>query len=146
MTREDWDPPRKPGGSVYTGVLLLLVGAAQVFIGNAVTSGAVFVFAGGGYWYRADNAGWGWVNLAVGLAAIVIGLGRFGRGRRLAKLRRHPTPALVVAAVSAMSQVFLAPQYPIFATLVIVLDVLLVWALATRPRPGACEGHDRIDR
>lgn len=184
MTREDWDPHRRPRGSAYISVLLFIVGAAQVFIGYAATSGAVFVFAGGGYWYRADNVGWGWVNLAVGLAAVVIGLGRFRRARsgcpasisasadsaaysggeyagadrgrfgrvrlgrrdQFERLRRRATPALVVAAVSAMSQIFLAPQYPIFATLVITVDVLLVWALATTSRPGGAGGPDRITR
>ena len=146
MTQGDWDPRRKPSGSAFAGVLLLLVGAWQVFIGYAVASGAAFVFTGGGYWYRADNTGWGWINLVIGLAAIVIGFAQLGPGRFLAPLRRA-SPALLVAVVSAMNQFFLAPQYPLWATLVIALDVFVIWDLTTRHRPNTeDEEPDRMTR
>ncbi|MFC3492855.1 DUF7144 family membrane protein [Glycomyces rhizosphaerae] len=134
MTREDWDPRRREGGSAFAGVLLLLVGAWQVFIGFAIAGGGAFIFTGGGYWYRGDNTGWGWVNIAVGLAAIVIGLGQLGLGRRLTRWGAHPTPALLVAAVSAINQCFLASQYPLWSSLVIAVDVFVIWELATRAR------------
>jgi len=146
MTQEDWNPRRGPEGSPFAGVLLLLVGAWQVFIGYVVASGAAFVFTGGGYWYRADNTGWGWVNLVIGLAAIVVGLAQLGPGRRLALLRRSASPALLVAVVSAMNQFFLAPQYPLWASLVIAVDVFVIWALTTRTRTGGEEQTDRMTR
>jgi hypothetical protein len=134
MTREDWLPRRSAGGSVLAGVLLLLMGAWQVAIGYAVAGGDVFVFTGGGYWYRGDNTGWGWVNLAIGLAAIVFGLGQLGVWRRFGPWGAHPVPAMVVAAVSAVNQVLLAPQYPLWTSIVIALDVFVIWGLATRTR------------
>ncbi|MDN3243620.1 DUF7144 family membrane protein [Glycomyces tritici] len=134
MTREDWLPRRSAGGSVPAGVLLLLMGAWQVAIGYAVAGGDVFVFTGGGYWYRGDNTGWGWVNLAIGLAAIVFGLGQLGVWSRFARWGAHPVPAMVVAAVSAVNQVLLAPQYPLWTSIVIALDVFVIWGLATRTR------------
>ncbi|GAA2126453.1 hypothetical protein [Glycomyces algeriensis] len=134
MTREDWLPRRSAGGSVLAGVLLLLMGAWQVAIGYAVAGGDVFVFTGGGYWYRGDNTGWGWVNLAIGLAAIVFGLGQLGVWRRFGSWGAHPVPAMVVAAVSAVNQVLLAPQYPLWTSIVIALDVFVIWGLATRTR------------
>ncbi|MFG3338448.1 hypothetical protein [Glycomyces sp. NPDC048151] len=139
MAQEDWLPRRSAGGSVLAGVLLLVVGAWQVFIGYAVAGGDAFVFTGGGYWYRGDSAGWGWVNLAIGLAAVVTGLGQLGAGRRLTRWAAHPAPALAVAAVSAVNQVLLAPQYPLWAGLVIAVDVFAVWELATRGRGTEAE-------
>ncbi|RRR99768.1 DUF7144 family membrane protein [Glycomyces terrestris] len=138
MTEEDWHPRRRGTGSPLAGILLLLVGAWQVFIGYAVASGDSYLFAGGGYWYRADNTGWGWVNLAIGLAAIGIGFLQLGavRPRRLERLRRGGYAGLLVAVVSAMNQFFLAPQYPLWATLVIAVDVFVIWALATGPGAG----------
>ncbi|NUQ89269.1 MAG: hypothetical protein HOQ43_12495 [Glycomyces artemisiae] len=138
MTDKDWAPRRRGGGSRFAGVLLLLVGAWQVFIGYAVASGDAYVFTGGGYWYRADNAGWGWVNLAIGLAAIAIGFVQLGRvrSRRLERLRGTGYAGLLVAVVSAMNQFFLAPQYPLWATLVIAVDVFVIWALTTGPEHG----------
>jgi hypothetical protein len=134
MTREDWLPRRSAGGSALAGVLLLLMGVWQVGIGYAVAAGDAFVFTGGGYWYRGDHTGWGWVNLAIGLAAIVIGLGQFGTWRRLGRWGAHPAPALAIAALSAMNQVLLAPQYPLWTSMVIALDVFVIWELAARPR------------
>ncbi|MFB9658878.1 hypothetical protein ACFQS3_21820 [Glycomyces mayteni] len=138
MTDKDWAPRRGGGGSGFAGVLLLLVGAWQVFIGYAVASGDAYVFTGGGYWYRADNTGWGWVNLAIGLAAIAIGFVQLARvrSRRLERLRRGGYAGLLVAVVSAMNQFFLAPQYPLWATLVIAVDVFVIWALTTGPDTG----------
>ncbi|GAA2299131.1 hypothetical protein GCM10009853_064230 [Glycomyces scopariae] len=138
MTDEDWNPRRRGTGSAFAGVLLLLVGAWQVFIGYAVASGGSFMFTGGGYWYRADNTGWGWVNIAIGLAAIVIGFMQVGapRSRRLERLRGGGYAGVLVAVVSAMNQFFLAPQYPLWATLVIAVDVFVIWALTTGPAAG----------
>lgn len=145
MTQEDWDPRRSVGGSAFAGVLLLLVGAWQVVIGYAVVGGDAFVFTGGGYWYRADDTGWGWINLGIGFAALVVGLGQLGLGRRLTRLATSPAPALLVAVVSGMNQFFLAPQYPLWASLVVAVDVFVIWGLTTRVRPGD-EASDRMSR
>lgn len=145
MTQEDWEPRRAESGSAFVGVLLLLVGAWQVFVGTAVVCGDAFVFTGGGYWFRADNTGWGWVNLGIGLAAIAVALGQLGSVRRLTRLGTHASPALLVAVVSAMNQFFLSPQYPLWASLVIAVDVFVIWALTTRARPGD-EERDRMGR
>lgn len=139
MAREVWPRRRSTGGSALAGVLLLLMGAWQVAIGYAVAGGGVFVFTGGGYWYRGDHAGWGWVNLAIGVAAIVIGLGQLGLWRSLGwrgppRWGTHPVPAMVVAAVSAVNQFLLAPQYPLWTSMVIAVDVFVIWGLATRTR------------
>lgn len=144
MTREDWLPRRSAGGSVLAGVLLLLMGVWQVVIGYAVAGGDAFVFTGGGYWYQGDNTGWGAVNLVIGLAAIVVGLGQLRVWRRVARWGTHPVPALVIAAVSAINQVLLAPQYPLWSSVMIALDVIVIWVLATRSRGGtASDRHTR---
>ena len=145
MTREDWDPRRSEGGSAFAGVLLLLVGVWQVVIGYGIVAGGAFVFTGGGYWYRADDVWWGWVNLVIGAAAVVAGLGQLGLGRRLTRLAVSPTPALAVAVVSALNQFLLAPQYPLWASLAIAVDVFAIWVLATRVRQGDGE-PDRMTR
>ncbi|WP_194202057.1 DUF7144 family membrane protein [Glycomyces albidus] len=136
MTREDWAPRRRASGSPAAGVLLLLAGAWQVAIGYAAAAGVAFAVTG--YWYRADNPGWGWVNVAIGLAAIGTGVVQVGavRSRRLGRLRGAAYAGLVVAVVSAMHQCFLAAQYPLWATVVIAIDVFVIWALTTGPGAG----------
>ena len=128
---------------VFAGVLLLLVGAWQVFIGYAIAGGDEFVFTGGGYWYRADNTGWGWINLAVGVAGIALGLALVGATKRLRRLRAKATLALFVAVVSAMNQFFLAPEYPLWSMLVIAADVFVIWAVTTQT--GAADEPETND-
>ncbi|THV41607.1 DUF7144 family membrane protein [Glycomyces buryatensis] len=147
MTREGWDPPvpeRTAGPVAFAGILLILVGAWQVFIGYAVAGGETFVFSGSGYWYRADNAGWGWVNLFIGLIAVACGMALAGWPRRFGPLRAKTMLALGVAVVSAMNQFFLAPQYPLWATLVIAVDVFIIWAVTTQT--GADDAGTETDR
>lgn len=145
MSTADWAPRRRPSGSAaLAGVLLLLAGAWQVVIGYAAAAGDAFAVTG--YWYRADNPGWGWVNFAIGLAAIATGFWQLGtlRSRRLERLRGGAYAGLVVAVVSAMNQFFLAPQYPLWATVVIAVDVFVIWAITTGP--GAAREGGPLER
>ncbi|WP_460496315.1 YihY/virulence factor BrkB family protein [Glycomyces tarimensis] len=136
MTREEWNPrprQRPRGGLFLAGVLMLLVGAWQIVIGCAVAGGQATVFSGGGYWYRADSAGWGWANLLIGIAGIALGLALLGATRRLRRLRAKIFLALLVAVVSGTNQCFLVPQYPLWSTLAIAFDVFIIWAVTTEP-------------
>jgi hypothetical protein len=145
MSTGDWAPRRRASGSALAGALLLLAGAWQVVIGYAAATGDAFAVTG--YWYHPDNPGWGWVNLVIGLAAIAAGLVQLGtvRSRRLERLRGAAYAGLVVAVVSAMNQFFLAAQYPLWATVVIAVDVFVIWALTTGPgtEPGIGQGTGR---
>lgn len=150
MTREDWNPrpgPRPDGGLAFASILLLLSGAWQVLIGYSIAVGESDAFAGDGYWHRADGPGWGWLNLLLGVAAIVLAavLAASGRGDR----RRRAGAALAcgVATASAICQFFLAPQYPLWSTMAIAADVLVIWAFSIRIGAGPeTADPDRIHR
>ncbi len=45
-----------------------------------------------------------------------------------------------------MNQFFLAPQYPLWSSLVIAVDVFVIWELTTRARLGSDEESDRLTR
>lgn len=150
MTREDWNPrpgPRPDGGLAVASILLLLTGSWKVLIGYSIATGEAAAFAGDGYWHRADGPGWGWLNLLLGAAAIVLAavLAVSGRGDR--RRRAATVLACGVAAVSAIGQFFLAPQYPLWSTLAIAAEILVVWALSIRIGAGPeTADPDRIHR
>ncbi len=128
-------------------MLLLLTGAWQVLIGYSIATGEAAAFSGDGYWHRADGPGWGWLNLLLGLAAIVLAVVMTASGRGDRRRRAGALLACGVAAVSAIGQFFLAPQYPLWSTLAIAADVLVIWVLAIRIEAGPeADERDRISR
>ncbi|WP_100445130.1 DUF7144 family membrane protein [Glycomyces xiaoerkulensis] len=149
MTRQDWSPPdrRHPGGLLIAGIGLLAVGGWQIFIGYAIAQGEAFVLSGGAYWYRTDSPGWGWVNVAVGASALLIGLVLVAAPRRPRRVRAWAAATLLITVVSAVNQCLLAPQFPFQSTFVLAVDVFVIWAVTTQVQPPRESGDDhRIPR
>jgi hypothetical protein len=71
---------------------------------------------------------WGWIHLLVGAAVLATGVGLYGR-RTWAGVA-----AIMLAMFSAVTNFFFIPYYPIWALVVIALDIWVIWALT---RPGA---------
>ena len=65
----------------------------------------------------------GWVHLIVGLVMLLAGIGVFS-GNFLAR-----TVGVIVAALSLIANFFFIPAYPLWALIVITIDVLVIWAL-----------------
>ena len=71
---------------------------------------------------------WGWVHIIVG--AIVIGAGAgLLAGQMWARIA-----GVLVALASAVVNIGFLAAYPIWSTLMIVLDVLVIWALTVHGR------------
>ena len=82
------------------------------------------------YTYDLDVSVWGWIHLIIGILAIVVGWGLFSRQTWAG------VTAILLASFSAIANFFFIPFYPIWALVVIGLDIWLIWALT---RPGAIE-------
>jgi hypothetical protein len=149
VARVEWDPlaRRRPlWVMVVVGVLLAAVGMSHAYVGAGVVGGEELLFADG-YWYRGTEAPWGWLNLAIGAVACVIGVSVAVAAARLA---RRPwlwrSPAVLVAVVSAVNQCFLAPQYPVLASVAVGVDAVIVWAVATQVSDGRHDQAEDRDR
>ena len=75
--------------------------------------------------YTFDLTTWGWIHLLVGLALVAIGICLL-LGQRWALIA-----GIVVAAISALINFTWLPYSPFWAILVIAVDVLIIWALAS---------------
>ena len=75
-----------------------------------------------------DISQWGWVHLIVGVVMLLAGVGLFS-GHMLARI-----VGVVVASLSLIANFFFIPAYPLWALIVIAIDVLVIWALTAHGR------------
>jgi hypothetical protein len=129
-------PPEQPvsgwalGGVAFAATMLTLIGVFQALAGLVAIFNDEFYVVARNYTFDLDVSTWGWIHLLVGLAVLATGMGLFAR-RPWAGVT-----AIMLCMLSALTNFFFIPYYPIWALLVIGLDVWVIWALT---RPGALE-------
>jgi hypothetical protein len=70
-----------------------------------------------------DYTVWGWVHLVIGVAAMAAGVGLL-QGRNWGRI-----VVIVLAGLSAIVNLGFLSAYPIWSTIVIALDVIVIYAL-----------------
>lgn len=112
------------GWVVFGGVMLIMVGLFQV------VQGLVALFDDGFYLVRTNGLvvnvnynTWGWIHLAIGVIAALTGLGLLA-GNMVARVM-----GVVIAALSALVNLAFISAYPIWSTIVIALDVIVIYAI-----------------
>ena len=76
-----------------------------------------------------DFTGWGWIQLVIGIVMMIVSVGLFtgnGAARWL---------AVFMAMLSALAQFGIISAFPLWAILVIVLDVVVIYQLVARWDP-----------
>jgi hypothetical protein len=112
-------------GAIFTaGVLLLLAGIWQALAGIVALVNDTLYVVGEKWVFQFDLTTWGWIHLLLGAALFVVGLFVL-RGALWAGI-----VAIGVAGLSAVANFLWLPYYPLWAILVITLDVIIIWALA----------------
>ena len=116
------------GYTAFAGVVLILIGFFQAVAGLVAIVDDNFYVAGQEYVFQFDITTWGWIHLIVGLILLLAGFGVF-TGNVAAR-----TIGVIVAALSAIAAFAWLPWYPIWAVVIIALDVAVVWALTMHGR------------
>ncbi|MEU7138150.1 hypothetical protein ABZ942_01730 [Nocardia sp. NPDC046473] len=130
MTHEsDIDHPVRhaaaAGTSIAAAVLLLTVGVISILQGiSAIVADQLYV-VGFDYIYRFDTTSWGWTHTVLGVLLSICAIGLM-LGAGWARVS-----AIVVAALSIIGNFLSLPYYPAWSILIIVLDVVVIWAVAT---------------
>ena len=83
-----------------------------------------FYVATRSYLFQFDATTWGWIHLLVGLVVAFGGWGLLS-GRTWARAL-----AITLAVLSAIANFAFIPYYPFWSLLIIVLDVVVIWAVA----------------
>jgi hypothetical protein len=123
-TYEDEQGSTAYGVSVFAGVLLATLGSFQILQGlSAVLEDDIFV-TGVNYVYEIDVTTWGWITMLLGAIGVAVGVGI------LAGQVWAAVAGIGFAVLSAFAQFAFMPYYPLWAMLVIFMDILVIWALA----------------
>lgn len=113
------------GGITFASTLLMLAGAFQVIVGlTAIWNSDFYVVTQNGLLITANYTVWGWVHFGIGVLAIAAGMGLL-TGRTWARAL-----GITLAALSAIVTLAFVPAYPLWAFLVIALDVIAIYAIA----------------
>ena len=113
-------------GSVFGGTVLATVGLFQFFEGlSAVLKDDVYV-AAPNYIYQFDLTAWGWLHLIVGVVAVAVGIAVL-MGQSWAMV-----VGIIMATLSLLMQFLFIPWQPIWALVIIAVNMAVIWALATR--------------
>jgi hypothetical protein len=135
MSTMDRDRPPVSGWAVgftaFAGAIMLLIGTFQLFAGLAAILENEFFAVGRNYAYEIDVSEWGWIHLIIGIIIVAAGIGVFS-GAVWAR-----TVGIALALLSAISNFFFIPYYPVWAVLIIALNVIVIWALASYGRDAA---------
>jgi len=114
-------------GAVFSaGVLLLLAGLWQGFLGLVALfkDNDTLIVVGQKWIFSFDVTAWGWIHLLIGAALFIVGVFVL-RGALWAGV-----VGIGIAGLSALANFLWLPYYPIWAILIITLDVIIIWALA----------------
>jgi hypothetical protein len=114
------------GGSFFAAVLMVTVGVFQFIEGLvSLIDGRKFYLTTPSYTFEFSSTTWGWVHLVLGAGVAIAGFFIF-TGNVVAR-----GVGVFVAAVSAVANFLWLPHYPLWAILIIAIDVLVMWSLAS---------------
>jgi hypothetical protein len=111
------------GLAAFAGAVMLLVGIFQAFAGLAAIFEDEFFVVGPNYAYDVDVTTWGWIHLILGVIIALAGIAIF-TGATWAR-----SVGVTLAILSAVANFFFIPYYPVWAVLIIALDIAVIWAL-----------------
>jgi hypothetical protein len=112
------------GWILFAGMMLVLVGSFHVIEGLvAVFRDEVLLVGQSGLVLDVDYTTWGWTHIVGGAVAILVGACLLA-GQMWARV-----VAVIVAMLSALANLAFLPAYPIWSTIMIAIDVLVIWAV-----------------
>lgn len=116
------------GMTVFAGTIMIMIGVMHVFQGIVALVNDTFYVAGEEWVLQLDVTSWGWVHLILGAVVALAGFFVFS-GAVWAR-----TIGVVMAVVSGLASFAWLPYYPVWALVVIALDVFVIWALTAHGR------------
>jgi hypothetical protein len=113
------------GWLTFAAVMMGMVAVFQIVDGlTALFRSGTYVVGEDRLAVEVDYTAWGWIHLILGLVAGAAALALIA-GQMWARV-----VGIVMAVVSAVTNLAFIPAYPVGSTLVIVLDVVVIYAIA----------------
>jgi hypothetical protein len=115
------------GWVVFAAVIAITMGAFEAIEGLvAIFKDEYYLVGSSGLVVSVDYTVWGWVHLVLGVAAVAAGVGLL-QGRNWGRI-----VVIVLAGLSAIVNLGFLSAYPVWSTIVIALDVIIIYALTVR--------------
>jgi hypothetical protein len=118
------EPSGWVGWIVFAAFMMVLLGCFHAIQGLvALFDDQKFLVADSGLVVSVDYTAWGWVHLIGGIILALAGVALFA-GRMWARI-----VGVVAALASAIVNIAFLQAYPIWSTIMIALDILIIWAI-----------------
>jgi hypothetical protein len=117
------------GMALFGGIMMVMVGGFQIMQGFvALLRDEYYLVTRNDLLITLDYTAWGWTHLLLGVVAVLTGFGVM-LGQTWARVL-----GILIAVVSALVNIAFLSAYPIWSTIVIAIDVLVIYALAAHGR------------
>jgi len=121
------------GFIVFAGIAMVMIGALHALQGLVALFNDDFYVVGQEWIFEFDLTTWGWIHLLIGLLVLIAGFFEF-KGAVWARV-----VGIAAAALSAVLNFMWLPYYPVWALIIIALDVMVIWALSVHGRDYAAD-------
>jgi len=123
------EPTGWTGWVGFAGIMMILVGSFGAIEGLVgIFKDQYFLVTDDKLVVTANYTAWGWTHLILGALVVLAGFGVLV-GQFWAR-----TVGILLAMVSAIVNIAFLAAYPVWSTIVITLDVIVIWALAVHGR------------
>jgi uncharacterized membrane protein len=117
------------GWVVFAGVMLVMLGAFQIIEGLvALFKDGFYLVGQKGLVVNVNYTTWGWVHTIIGVIAVLAGLGLLA-GNMLARV-----VGVGIALLSAIVNLAFISAYPVWSTIMIAVDVIVIYAIIVHGR------------
>lgn len=116
------------GWAFFAATMMMIAGIFQVIAGIVAIAKDEFYVVGQEWIFNFDVSAWGWIHLLIGFVLIAVG-GGILTGNLAARI-----VGVIVAGISAIANFAFLPYYPVWAIVVIAIDVAVIWALTAHGR------------
>ncbi|WP_436846974.1 DUF7144 family membrane protein [Streptomyces atratus] len=122
------------GVTILAASLMIFGGAMAIFEGIAAIAKNDLFIATRHYVFEFSLAGWGWVHLILGIVLVLAGCAVLG-GALWARYF-----GVAVAGLGAIANFLWVPYYPLWALVLVAVNIFIIWALCTGMHREVDEG------
>ncbi|MGZ4649792.1 MAG: DUF7144 family membrane protein [Kineosporiaceae bacterium] len=123
------EPTGWVGWIVFAAVMMIIVGILQAIEGFvAIFKDSYYLVPKSGLVVTVDYTAWGWIHLILGILVAGAGYALFS-GRMWAR-----TVGVIAAFLSLLANFSFVSAYPVWAIILITVDVLIIYALTVHGR------------
>jgi hypothetical protein len=119
------------GLSLFAGIVMIIGGVFNAMEGIVALARNEIYVAAPRYLFAFDLTTWGWIQLILGIAVAIAGVGVI-TGQLWGRL-----VGITLAALSMLANFAFIPYYPLWSLSIIALNVFVIWALCVYNRDTA---------